>query len=43
MASYTASTRQRKREVAICKGDGSPVSTEESNIALVHEFLEALV
>jgi hypothetical protein len=23
--------------------DGIPVSTEESNIALVHEFLEALV
>jgi hypothetical protein len=43
MASYTASTRRRKRGVAICNGDGSPMSTEESNIALAHEFLEALV
>jgi steroid delta-isomerase-like uncharacterized protein len=34
------STRWTKRELAICKGGGSPVSTEEKNKALVREFLE---
>jgi steroid delta-isomerase-like uncharacterized protein len=33
------SIRWRKRELAICKGGGSPVSVEEKNKLLVREFL----
>jgi predicted SnoaL-like aldol condensation-catalyzing enzyme len=34
------STRWEKRELAICKGGGRPVSDEEKNKALVREFFE---
>jgi steroid delta-isomerase-like uncharacterized protein len=40
MASCRVSIRWRKRELAIREGDGSPVSAEESNKALVRDFFE---
>jgi hypothetical protein len=40
MASCRVSIRCKKRELTMCKGDGSPVSVEESNKALVREFFE---
>src|SRR5215204_146735 len=40
MASCTVSTRWRKRELAIRKGGGRPVSAEVKNKALVREFFE---
>ena len=40
MASCRVSIRWEKRELATCKGNGSPVSAEESNKALIREFFE---
>jgi 8-oxo-dGTP pyrophosphatase MutT (NUDIX family) len=40
MASCRVTMRWRKRELASCKGDGSPVSAEERHKALVREFFE---
>jgi hypothetical protein len=40
MASCRVSTRWRKRELAICKGEENPMSAEEKNKTLVHEFFE---
>ena len=40
MASCRVSIRWGERELAICEGDGSPVSAEESNKALVRKFYE---
>src|SRR5215210_7240456 len=40
MASCRVPTPSRKRELAICKGGGTPVSAEERNKALVREFFE---
>ena len=40
MASCRVSIRWEKCELATCKGNGSPVSAEESNKALIREFFE---